>query len=449
MFFNSSLVIITPDNTRSLEIYCSTYFPHLPVTPAILAQLSWLQDNPIITSQSHTQINQDSINIEVKRAMTRYSCLHLLKEGSEAAWSAFVMNQPVSVKLDFEKFQQLASIIQSLSEEAQQCLLASCFITKSRRAENTAKQNWPTDKALSTDSEQFISDIVSHNPAILPICDMLNSEARVLLPFAFYRNAHARHMLDMEGGNNTVASIRAGIQSGEMDKGKFALWFARWILNIAGLDGHVNSRGSVYLTDPVAACMSVLKSELDKLYTDANNEVLFNYLQFRSEQLVVGNIYFAYLGALMRQYSPVTGLQIKDWFEGLPAETQLIRLESFKRQLQDTKVTPTYKPTVLVNLLALKCSVSESLTLFSHIESCAFKEYNLGIAEGTIPASTPLCFRTIAFEESLMPVITAFRANGNLPEIAINAKAEITHKVSPPEATEDPKNQLCTASCSY
>ncbi len=132
-----------------------------------------------------------------------------------------------------------------------------------------AKKEWPAGKVLSTDSEQFITDVVTHRASLFPICALLDSDARNLLPSAFYENSHLRHMLDMEGGYNMLDSIKEAIKNKKITREQLDLWFARWIINIAGLDGHVpNSKGSIYLTEPVAKCIFALKAELDQLWNN-------------------------------------------------------------------------------------------------------------------------------------------------------------------------------------
>ncbi len=132
----------------------------------------------------------------------------------------------------------------------------------------------------------------------------------------------------------------------------------------------------------------------------------------------------------MRQYTPAIGRDIQSWFDGLPTSIQASYEATFYRQLQTLTVTPTYKPTCLVTLLDLGCSVSEAFTLFSQIELRAMDAYKLGVAEGTIPETTPLCFRAIAFKDSLFPILTSYRLDGTLPEITLNSEGHIKPQLS-------------------
>lgn len=430
MFFSPSAV--RTEASRPFQLirdFCEVNFPDITLSSEMLNQLLWLQGNPVNTSQSSAQTDPAStiVNIEIKRVLARLSCLKLLEIGDEVAYERFSSAQPESMKLSAEKFNALSSFIQRLSPASRQCLMATCFITKSKPAEDLAKEE---GMVLSTDSEQFITDVVTQRASLFPIAGLLDSDALALLPFAFYKNAHARHMLDMEGGYNMILSIKTGIETGEITHEHFDLWFARWIINVAGLDGHVESKGSIYLTQPVADCIIALKSELDQLWSNPNHPVVDNYLAFRAIQLNVRTPYMAYLGALMRQYTPAIGSDIEAWFDRLPLPTQEAYEAAFYTQLRTTTVTSTFKPTGLVTLLAppLRCSVSEALSLFSQIELRAMQAYKQGLDEGTIRENTPLCFRDIAFKDSLLPILTAYRLDGTLPEITINSEAIIKPK---------------------
>ncbi len=425
MFFDPAKV--QTEESRSIEFiqnFCEINFPNVALSTPILNQLLWLQGNPINTSQSNTKINPGNvtINIEIKRALTRLTCLQFLKIGDEDAYQQFTASQNESIKLSIEKFGFLSTLIRKLSPEASQCLMATCFITKSKTAEELAKRE---SLVVSTDSEQFITDVVTQRASLFPITELLDCDALALLPFAFYKNTHARHMLDMEGGYNMTLHLKTGIETGKITRAQFELWFARWIINVAGLDGHVESNGSVYLTEPVADCIIALKSELDQLWENPSHPVIDNYLNFRRTQLNVSTPYMAYLGALMRQYTPEIGRDIELWFRALPLETQESFNVAFYTQLQATTVTPTFKPTILVTLRALGCSVADTLNLFSQIESRAFDAYKQRLEDGSIPQNTPLCFRDIAFKDSLLPILTNYRLHGTLPEITINEEAII------------------------
>ncbi len=416
MFFKEEKIA---PSLEILQSFADTYYPTLIGHSKMLEQLSWLQNNTVITSQSNVNSKQDLVNIEVKRILSRLHSVKLLLEGGSLSYSAFVQSQTADIVLSEDNFNRLSRFIQELTPTSQECLMATCFITKSDQAIMAVPEKQKSE--LPADSEQFITHMVTHFPKLFPICALLTEDAINLLPYAFYKNSHARQILDMEGGYNMVSSIANAIRVGEITYEQYNLWFARWIINIAGLDGHVNHNGSIYLTEPVANCIWALKLELDQLWLNQNHQVIDNYLAFREKQLEVDGIYIAYLGALMRQYSPKKGLEIQAWFESLSESEQREKILVFKTQLEQTRITPTFKPTVLVNLLQAGCPVRDALTIFTEVESQAMHLYTAAIAEGRISESTPLSYRNIAFKEFLSPIKDYYDRNHRLPELTISS----------------------------
>jgi hypothetical protein len=431
MFFDRERTEVGPIRTEvdPVGLFLKSTYPDLVLKPAMLEQLSWLQTNSVVTSQSHVQAAETDVNAEVKRVLSRLYCLRLMLKGDEAAYQCFVLAQPSADRLSAVSFSKLSAFVKDLSPAAYQCLEATCFITKSDRAIAMMPQELAL--AAPADSEKFITYLISHAPEILPIYKDLGPEARALLTYAFYPQAHARHMLDMEGGHNMLATLIDGIKNKTINKAQFDLWFSRWIVNIAGLDGHIKSQGSVYLTQPVADCIFALKGALDELWKDTAYPVLETYLQFRAAQLQVQNPFIAYFAALMRQYSPAVGIEIQTWFESLSPAEQVSRRTAFDEQLANTIVTPSFKPTVLLNLLALGCSTAEALTIFVNIEAQAMQTYTTAIAAGQLTPNEPLSFRKMALKEVLSSVVAYYNRHHQLPVFSIgNDKVlEVTHEV--------------------
>lgn len=409
---------ISPD-LEIVQSFASINYPTLSLDSNMIQQLLWLQNNSVVTSQSNVLSKNDVVNTEVKRILSRLYSLKLLKEGGSESYSAFAQSQTAEVGLTEATFNQLSACIQMLSPAAYEALMATCFITKSDQAIKSIPEEQRS--VLPSDSEQFITHVVTYFPDIFPICASLSPEAINLLPFAFYKNSHARQMLDMEGGYNMTFCISEAIKNNQITLEQYNLWFARWIINVAGLDGHLNHRGSIYLTEPVANCILALKLQLDELWSNPSHPVIDNYLAFRERQLEVNDRYLAYLGTLMRQYNPIKGLEIRMWFELLSETEQSKKLEAFKAQLEQTKITPTFKPTVLVNLIQLGCSVSDALTIFTEIECQAVQIYVAAIADGRVSDSTPLSYRDVAFKEFLSPIKDYYDRNYQIPELTINS----------------------------
>ncbi|MDP3559000.1 MAG: hypothetical protein Q8R79_01435 [Legionellaceae bacterium] len=417
----------TPDFKRLIETYYQEVFPGLMLAPSMINQLSWLQNNSVFTSQANVSAPTTSINSEIKRVLSRHYCVTLLIEGTENAYQRFTVAQAGEHTLSRESFSTLSQFISRLSPIAQRCLFASCYITKSDEAIRVLHQQ---NISLPSDSEYFISDLVKNHAGILPICAGASPEVLALLPYAFLKGAHARHILDMEGGYNMLSSIQQAIETQTFSLEQLNLWFARWIINIAGLNGHANPRGSITLTEPVAQCIFALQKEIQtQFWKDPKHRVLDRYLSFRCEQLGVSHPYLARLGALMRRYTRKDGAEIQVWFDSLPIETQGIYLQNFTVCLCYTSVTPTYQPTVLENLLALPkqpCSIAEALTIFTELESQATSLYERAREDRLLSPNTPLSFIELAVQPNLSVIVEYYRQNNTLPHITINPTGKLS-----------------------
>ena len=331
-----------------------------------------------------------------------------------------------------DQFNQLSAWIKELTPDALKCIEATCFITRSTCVEQAVCETTGKKKdELPKDSEQFITFVVTECPDVLPICYMLSPESIQLLKYAYYPDTHARHMLDMEGGNNMLDNIVNGIRGKTLDYNQVNLWLARWIINIAGLNGHVSYKlnekveykGSNYLLASLAECIFALRTELTQLLLDPQNQVINHYLAFRAEQLGFKNTrdnkckYLASLAALMREYTPATGSEIMAWFDNLDENTQTAKLELFQQKLTATTVTPTFQPVIMETLRKMGCTVAETLTLFAEIQSKAMQVYSGTIADKTIP----VCFRDVAYKKELEPIKKYYDKYNKIPELEIDS----------------------------
>lgn len=304
----------------------------------------------------------------------------------------------------------------------QAAMKATCFITISDKAKALAKQS---AFLFSPDSEKFVTDVVSQCPQIYPLYTELESEAQQALPYAFLKDSHGRHMLYTEGGNNMFAELQTRIKNKALTKQQYELWFSRWVINIAGFRGHEEPAGSIYLTQNKANCIFALKQELDKLWQDPAYDVLKGYLTIRAEWLGVNNIFLAHVGSLMRLHNKAEGEELQKWFNGLSADVQKSHLEAFYQLRYSTIMTPTYEPAVLDNLKALGCTISEAITIHTQIKLAASRAYFLDIKDGKLANTIPLCFRSMALKDNLIPIIKYCQEKGSIPYILIDKNGDV------------------------
>lgn len=420
--------------TDLLKAYCAMYYPDLVLTEVMHRQFYWLYNNSVNTSQSHPQVRHVSndLNQEIKRVLARLQNLRLLQAGTATAYDQFVAAQPVGNTLILTQFQQWSQMIQelSLSVAVEQCLVASCFITKSDEAIQAAKK---LPEQVSGDSERFITDVVTQAPTLFPICEEFITEAQHLLQYVYLRNSHGRQMLDMEGGQALFDFLRQQIKESKITREQYELWFARWVLNISGLKGHVEPRGACYFTKGLAESLNDLKQTLDILWTDPEHNVYLTYLNLRKTKLGVSHLYLAQLGTMLRVHTPDKGAEIQAWFDSLSPSAQAERVDEFETRLLSLKMTPTYKPVVLDNLLGLECTIAEALTIFSQIESKAMRLYEQAIRDNQIKEDIPLCYREFAYADSLEHLIAYYDDTGEIPDFTLDCSHDMAMLAKIPE----------------
>jgi len=401
---------------------------HHKIPAPVLTQLEWLQTNKIITSESNArlpQISADDLNIEIKRALARWNCFKLFCEGGPVAYQNFIEQQPANDQLEQQAFTIFSNLLQQLHPAAREAVEASCFITPSQKAQELAALK---KIQLPSDSEKFLTDAITFCPEIYPIYNSLSSEAKQYMPDVFLQDTHGRHMLYTEGGNNMFIALKQRIKNQSLTKQAYETWFCRWVINIAGFRGHESPRGSIYLTQKNAKALLALKNELDKLWENPDHDVLAAYLKIRAEFLGINSLFLAHIGSLMRLYFTEEGTLLNIWFDALPQVPQQNYEESYRQFRSSIIVTPTYEPAVLDNLLSLGCSITEAMILHTMIKASASEIYSNGIREKFINPSTPLCFREIARQEVLKPLILEFRSYGKIfGEFKVTASGDINY----------------------
>lgn len=411
-----------PLDTSSKQLvtnFARTHYPEMQIPPPMVAQMLWLQDNSVITSHSNVQAKTAPVNIEVSRSLSRLYCLELLVNGGPSSYELFIQSQAKDNVLSERKFNELSNLIKQLSATELDCLKATCFITKSDRAIMIMALSENTAGPIPADSEQFITYMTT-----------------------LY--SHIRHMLHIEGGNNMVEELSDMIRDNRITDSQYQLWFARWIINIAGLDGHVTHLGSRNLTESVADNMLALKDELDKLWMNPQYPVIDDYLASRAKKLNVSSTYISYLALHMNERNPEKIGEIQTWFVNLAVSDQQDRLRTFQKQLTQTRITPTFKPTILATLRAMGCTIADSLTLFTEIESIALETHSAAVEENRVSANTPLSFRDIAFKDKLVPIKAYYDAHKRVPELHIDAGGylSVTQQALQNEVTNSKSTQF-------
>lgn len=352
------------ENAKLIDYINNNFADKLHLTAAQLQQLAWVVDHFRHSHDLEMCIapQNKAIHIEIARALTRLYCLELLKSGKKADYDKFISSQ-INQPLSFSSFKKLSKYIQQLKnsdhELLEQALILSA-VSLSGQAEkmaiNILNTNYTGASGLSgSNSLEFLADTLRADVNIYPLISQ-NKLLYVLFP----PQTNFRHMLYTEGGVSMFKYLRTMIQHQYLDQVKMDLWYAYWIVNIAGFRGHVNYDGSVYLNEPVFQAMTKLKNLLDEMLDTPNANPLVAYLEYRADLLGFTNLppneklLLAHLGSMLRLYTIDDGRELSAGYAKVADEYKKKLHASFYAGLVDyEQPATTHAPALFGNVLQM------------------------------------------------------------------------------------------------
>jgi hypothetical protein len=362
-------VFANAGNLKTINDYIQHTFPaSFKISDLQISQLAWTLQHKTYTYDADLLVTNQQLHVEIPRTLTRLYCASLLQNGSKKAYAQFVaaqMRAGVKQPLSFATFVKLSKHVQKLTR-ADYLILENCAILSAisltKPAADTAKRMIDIER-ISNDNLEFLSATLRIPSNIYPIMAQVQHDpitARKLLCIIFPPQTNFRHMLYTEGGIGMFKYLRRMIQHGYIDQAGLDLWYAHWIVSLAGFRGHIDQHGSLYLTEPVAQAMFELKKHIDEMLSAPNYDPLTPYLEYRASLLglthlpVAQRLTVAHLGALLRLYTVADGQQLHASFLRLPLKEQRMFSAHFARGLVDsTQITPTYAPALFGNGMIL------------------------------------------------------------------------------------------------
>lgn len=344
------------DNTKLLAYIKNNFSDKLHLTNAQLQQLAWVVDHSRHSHDLEMYIapQNKTIHIEISRALTRLYCLQLLKSGKKADYDNFISSQ-LNKPLAFSSFKKLSRYIQQL-DSSDYALLEQAVILSAVSLSDHAEElaiNVLNNNNSRSNSLDFLADTLRADINIYPLI----SENK-LLYILFPPQTNFRHMLYTEGGISMLKYLRTMIQHQYLDQAKMDLWYAYWIVNIAGFRGHVSYAGSVYLNEPVFQAMTKLKKLLDEMIEAPNANPLVAYLEYRADLLGFTNLpqkdklLLAHLGCLLRLYTIEEGQDLLAGYTKVADEYKKKLHASFYAGLVDyEQPATTHAPALFGNVL--------------------------------------------------------------------------------------------------
>ncbi len=344
-----------------------------------LAQLSWALDHKNRTYDMDFAVADDSfVHIEIHRALTRVYCAQLLRAGTMDAYNSFIAAQlasGIAQPLQLSNFMVFSKHIQQLSKNDYELLEAATILT------SVSLTPYASDLARriinpefnQTDALDFLSYTLRDSKDFYPITWNIinkNSNSKRLFYVLFPPHTNFRHMLYTEGGIGMFNYLRSMIAHGYIARNDLDLWFAFWIVNIAGFRGHIQHNGSLYLTEPVAAAMCKLKYLVYEMLENPTYDPLLPYLEYRAKCAGYDHLprderlFFAHLACLLRIYSINEGQRLYASVTSLPIAMRAAIMQEFSTGLQDTThVYVTHVPALFGNALYIEKGNIEKVIL--------------------------------------------------------------------------------------
>lgn len=405
-------------------------FPRISglITEKEWEQISWI-DGTFATSEKAAEYKEDKINIQVKRILARLNCLQLLRIGNEVEYQEFIIGQKEPI-LKREEFNALSFIIQSLSPIEYQTLWVATTIAVSVNARSEAEKKLPNEP-LPFDSVEFLAKVMTEAPETYPAAAQLLSkydessqvEIKRLLD-SMFNTAHGRHLMYEEGNLKMLQKMGEKVVTNKFSRCYFEIWFAYWLIDVTGFRGHIDNRGSVYLTHNTYVALSALKNALAPFISSSGSEedkklALRNYLIERARLLGFINkeaqppsqlfaqpsseiLALTKVACMMRFFTPEEGIILKQAMQKLqveiPAE-DYTKLAQVLNPLTDSPYpTPTYVPALFQNLFDRVAAsdkveaIKMSLKIYIHV----FNQYEEQCRSIAVEARQPLNFNAIS-----------------------------------------------------
>lgn len=377
-----------------------------------LVQLSWALNHKNRTYDMDFAVEDDSgIHIEIHRALTRLYCAQLLRIGSVDAYNNFIAAQlelGIAQPLQLSSFMKLSKHIQQLPADDYELIEAATILTSvslTKPASDLARRIIAAD-FKETDSLDFLSYTLRDSKNFYPITwNILNKSAnsKRLFYVLFPPHTNFRHMLYTEGGIGMFNYLRSMIAHGYINRNDLDLWYAFWIVNIAGFRGHIQHNGSLYLAEPVADAMDKLKALVYEMLENPTYDPLLPYLEYRAKCIGFAHLprderlFISHLACLLRIYNITDGQRLYASVTSLPISERYAVMQEFQKGLHDNMhVYATHVPALFGNALYIENGniekvIAKILPKYNKI----LLQYRNDKAEGT------LCFNELSAMKNL------------------------------------------------
>lgn len=365
-----------------IRAYIQQHFAHnLIINDAQIAQLAWALAHVRPTPDLHMHKAQDAL-LEVDRALARLYCAQLLRTGNRAAYNKFVAAQVgsgIQDVLSFATFTKLSKHIQSIAAQDYELLETAAILSAVSLSKPAAMLAQDALLDLPThDKTEFLAATLRNNSNIYPLLaqKLQNTDAaKKMLYILFPPQTNFRHMLYAENGIGMFKYLRNMIRHGFIDRNSLDLWYAHWIINIAGFRGHLMQNGSMYLNETTAQAMLKLQELITQMLAAPNFDPLVPYLEYRAELLGLQHLpraqrlFVAHLACMLRLYNTNEGHKLYLAVEAINPHALQTTIAHFNRGLIDpNQLMHLHMPALLGNVRqTTNGDLNKTLTLVLNI----------------------------------------------------------------------------------
>lgn len=408
------------EEQQAVKEYAELLFSIPLISDDEIAQLSWsIRSAAPTPEKAIIDVSGNPGYMEIKRCLSRLYCLTLLKSDSEENFEKFRGNQPrkeeYNPALEFAQYQELAQKFKNRDELFNDALRVTTIISSvplSPRARERAdavlgKNNY------TIDSVEFLSETFSNidnakqiYPAVAALFEKYpepSHQQRLvkLLQSAFSSGRHFRHMMYTEGNETMFEGLLKGIRAGEITPEEFEFWLCHWNINITGFRGHIEPKGSLYLTSNTFRAMQALEGCLVKIFAEDNlnaRELLNRYLDIRAGEgfIDLGELpdrtlapdekrILSHVGAMMRLFHPLEGKALLEGYRYIPKSLMKELTKAYFSVPAANEPTPTYAPALYENAIDFRRKMyRDQDTILRQVHSHYFDPAIKYIAENLI-----------------------------------------------------------------
>jgi hypothetical protein len=356
--------------------------------------------------------------IEFDRSVMALHCLKLILDGSDKSYDEFTAAQPAAAKLSRDSFRVLheqgLAVIKSrylgMSAAEITAALETALVLGDMGKSEKARTIFKSYGATAPDHDDFYGEamkVLQKQPRLANSYARLTSRGKRLLN-TVANLAHYGHITHLEGGPAMFAQLK---QSKIASSDPKALAFDLFVhtCDVMGALGHLNNSSSLVYTEPTHRGMQAMAASCCVLSDSTKTEAdaYEAYLAQRAAWLGLNaaqpdDRVLARIGAMLRLFTPEEGAQLKEAMQQI-SEQDRMRIAVQFNPAQQTGRTPTYMPTVLVNLFnnqtlgaAPQERLSKAVVYGLPFLAKVLEKQKQRLEQGQANPDVPLNFNTIA-----------------------------------------------------